>query len=208
MLKDYGQLGPIGQSVIAEMANIGLGNATTSLATMTGKVFDMGVPDAKHLSLEELPLAFADSFDPYVGIYMPVEGEATGHMGFFLSWSSAQSLWRMLLGVAPESPDEISELDASSLIEVGNIINGSFLRALTDFANVNMMACPPVMSVDMMSAMLASMAVECASEDHFAISIRTEISDRDETFSGFFLMIPSVDGLAKMFANLGLSEAA
>ena len=208
MQSDFSKLGPIGQSVISEMANIGLGNATTSLATLTGHTFDMGVPEASSIPLEELPLMFGDSDEPYVGIYMPVEGESQGHMGFFLSWESASVLWKMLLGYAPESIEAIGELESSALIEVGNIINGSFLRAISEFSNVQMVACPPLMSVDMMSSMLASIASEACSDNHMALSIKTEIYDRGRAFEGRFVMIPTLEGLSLIFKNLGVLEAA
>lgn len=208
MQNDFSKLGPIGQSVISEMANIGLGNATTSLASLTGHSFEMGVPEATSVPLEQLPLMFGDSDDAYVGIYMPVEGESQGHMGFFLSWDSAQILWKMLLGDAPKDAESITELDSSALIEVGNIINGAFLRAISEFSNVNMIACPPLMSVDMMSSMLSSIATEACGQDHMALSIKTEIFDANRSFEGFFIMIPTVEGIRLIFKNLGVLEAA
>lgn len=208
MRERYAELGPIGQSVIKEMANIGLGNATTSLAEMTGHCFEMSVPEATTLAMEDLPSLAGASEDPFVGIYMPISGETTGHMGFFLSWDSAQALWKMLLNAAPETPDDISEMDASALIEVGNIINGSFLRAISEFSGVNMMASPPVMSVDMMSAMLATMAIEASQTHHLAISIRTEIFDKQSSFSGFFVMLPTIEGVDMIFRNFGIAEAS
>jgi len=114
----------------------------------------------------------------------------------------------MLLGDAPKDVDSITELDSSALIEVGNIINGSFLRAISEFSNVNMIACPPLMSVDMMSSMLSTIATEASSQDHMALSIKTEIFNAHRSFEGFFIMIPTVEGLSLIFKNLGVLEAA
>ena len=71
-----------------------------------------------------------------------------------------------------------------------------------------MLASPPVMSVDMMSAMLATMAIEASQTHHLAISIRTEIYDKTSSFSGFFVMLPTIEGVDMIFRNFGIAEAS
>ena len=201
-------LGLMELSVVKEMTNIGLGHATSALSDMTGKAFNMSVPDVESLSLEEIPalLGGAESFS--AGIYMPIEGDVSGHIAFLMPWPSAQSLWKMLLGTQPESPDDISEMDASAILEIGNIINSSFLNAISDMTNLSMHATPPFLAVEMSAAILDAIVVEASSRDHVALAIRTVINDYEGSMEGFFVYIPSIGGLRQIFSTLGLAEAA
>jgi chemotaxis protein CheC len=195
-------------SVVKEMTNIGLGHATKALADMTGKAFNMSVPEVESISLEELPTILGGSETFAAGIYMPIEGDVSGHMGFILPWPSVQTLWRMLLGVEPGSPEEISELDASAILEIGNIINSSFLNAIADMTSLSMHATPPMLAIEMVGSILDAIVVEASSKDHVALAIRTLITDYEGAFEGFFVYIPSLGGLRTLFASLGIAEAA
>lgn len=202
------ELGLIELSAVKEMTNIGLGHATTALSTMTGKAFNMSVPDVESLALEKLPELLGGDEAFAAGIYMPIEGDMTGHIAFFMPWPSAQSLWRMLLGSMPPSPFEISDLDASALLEIGNIINSSFLNAIADMTGLALHATPPYLAIEMAAAILDAIVVEASSNDHVALAIRTLINDMEGSLEGFFVYIPSIGGLRHLFTKLGIAEAA
>jgi chemotaxis protein CheC len=202
------QLGPLQHSVVQEMANIGLGHATTALASMTGKAFGMSVPEAQAVPLEELPETLGGGEQLTVGIYMPIEGDTAGHIAFLTPWSSAQCLWTMFIGSAPEDSTEIDELMASTMLEVGNIINGSFLTALSDMTGLSMQATPPQLCVDMCVTVIQAIATYASMVDHAALALRTSIHNDEEHISGYFLFIPTVEGLQSVFTQLGLPEAA
>ncbi|OJU62944.1 MAG: hypothetical protein BGO01_10135 [Armatimonadetes bacterium 55-13] len=202
------ELGLMELSVVKEMTNIGLGNATTALATMTGRSFNMSVPEVESVNLDRIPELLGGSESFCAGIYMTIEGDVSGHIGFLMPWTSVQSLWRMILGAEPSEPSEISEMDASSILEIGNIINSSFLNAISDMTNLTMHATPPLLAVEMSGAILDSIAVEASMNDHVALAIRTLIHDFEGSFEGFFVYIPSLGGLRTLFSSLGIAEAA
>ncbi len=201
-------LGPLHESVVREMANIGLGHATTALAGMTGKAFGMSIPDAQAVSLEELPLQLGGDELLTVGIYMPIDGDTGGHIAFITPWSSAQCLWRMFIGYAPDAAEDVDELQASTMMEVGNIITGSFLSAISDMTGLQMHATPPQLMVDMCLTVIEGVVMCASIADHTALSLRTSISDEGNQIEGYFLFIPTVEGLSAVFASLGLAEAA
>ena len=95
-------------SAVREMANVGLGNATTALSNLTGRTFGMDVPDVESLEFEEIPNLIGGSESQAVGIYMPITGDVPGHIVFLMPWHSAQALWRILLGSHPQSTFEVS----------------------------------------------------------------------------------------------------
>jgi chemotaxis protein CheC len=114
----------------------------------------------------------------------------------------------MLLGEAPDSPDEVTELQASAALEVGNMVNAGLLNAIGDMTGLTLNATPPQVSMDMSAAVVASIVCEASYVDSVALSIRTEIIDAAHRVSGFFVYIPTVGGLRSVFASLGVLEAA
>ncbi len=203
------QLGILEESAFKELSNIGLGHAVTALSQLTGRSFNMSVPNIKAVGLDSLGSLMGDPDDVTVGIYMPVDGDIGGHMAFLFPWQSACNLWNMLLGESPSSVAEISELHASAILEVGNIINSSFLNAISDMSGLALHATPPLVSVDSCAAIASSVTVEAELSDTIALSIETSIFESEQNSThGYFLCIPTVEGLDLLFRQLGIQEAA
>lgn len=196
-------------SAIREMANIGLGHATTALATVTGRAFNMEIPNVETVAFENVPLMFGDPEEVAVGICMPIDGDITGHTAFLFPWASAQQLWNLLIGYAPETPDQIDELSASAMLEIGNIVSSSFLNAISDLSGLKLHATPPMVSVDIVYTIAASIVAEAEMEDAVALALETRLFGLDDLdTTGYFLCVPTMGGLKKLFHALGIPEAA
>ncbi|MBL8068604.1 MAG: chemotaxis protein CheC [Armatimonadetes bacterium] len=203
------ELGLMEMSAVREMANIGLGHATTALATVTGKAFNMEIPKVETVSLEQVPMMIGDPEEVTVGICMPFEGDIEGHTAFLFPWASAQDLWRMLIGTAPESPAEIDELAASAMLEIGNIVSSSFLNAISDMSGQKLHATPPMVSVDIAYTIAATIVAEAELEEAVALALETRLFGMDDSqTTGYFLCVPTVSGLNRLFGALGIPEAA
>lgn len=201
------QLGLLQMSAIREITNIGLGHAITALNTMTQRPFNMSVPSAQSVALTQIP-ELLGSEETYVGICMQVDGDVPGYMAFLFPWASASELWAAMLGSAPESPESVSEYEASALIEVGNIINSSFLNAISLMTSFEMHSTPPSLAIDMSISILESVVTEASLDDHVALAIETDIFDSETHSGGMFVFIPTLEGLESLFRALGISEAA
>jgi chemotaxis protein CheC len=201
-------MGVMANSVVRELANIGLAHATTSLAELTGRKFDMAVPEVESVALESLPAHLGTPDELSVVSYMSVDGDVGGHIAFLMPWVSAQALWRMMLGESPENPEEVGELHASVVLEMGNIVIAGLLNAIADMTTLELHATPPRVSMDMTAAVVASIVCEASFVDSVALSIQTEITDNSHVVRGFFIYIPTVGGLRAVFQSLGIQEAA
>ena len=198
-------LGAMETSAVREMANVGLGHAATALAELTGRRIEMSVPDAESVPLEELPLLLG-SEDLCVGVYMAVAGDVDAHVAFVLPWAGAQTLWTLLLGSAPDEPEGIDPLHASVLCEVGNIVDGGFLSAISDMTGLSLTATPPHLCADMGIAVVGAIVCEVAGADSAALAVRTTIRAEGADLVGTFLFVPTVGGLRTLFDALGLTE--
>jgi chemotaxis protein CheC len=201
-------LGLMELSVIREITNIGLGHATTALAEMTDRPFNMTVPEVEPVPLDEMSRILGSAEELVVAVYMPIEGDLSGHIAFLMPWAAAAALWQRLVGAAPRDPADIDEYSVSAFMEAGNIMNSSFLCAISDAAGISMIARPPTMAIEMAFATLDTIAAEASCYDHVGLSIRTQIVDAGGLMEGHFLYIPSVGGLRRLFDRLGIREAA
>lgn len=209
MSESVRKFGLMEMSAIREMSNIGLGHATTALANMTGKSFNMEIPNVETVALEQVPLMMGDPEAVAVGICMPIDGDITGHTAFLFPWASAQDLWRMLIGTAPETPADIDELAASVMLEIGNIVSSSFLNAISDMSNLKLHATPPMVSVDLVYTIAATIVAEAEMDEAVALALETRLYGVDDCgTTGYFLCVPTLDGLQRLFTALGIPEAA
>lgn len=209
MANDLSQYSLLERSAIHEMANIGLGHAMTSLSDMTGHSFSMSVPSVDAISLEEVPNMVGDCDAVTVGIYMSFEGDVRGHMAFLFPWISAQALWSMLLGQAPKDVNDIDELAASAMLETGNIINSSFMNAISEMTDLDIHATPPLFSVDSCSAIVSSIVAEAALGETIALAIKTKIYETESgSTEGHFLCIPEKESLELFFEQLKVRTSA
>src|SRR5690606_27756469 len=102
-----------------------------------------------------------------------------------------------------EEPDEFT---LSILIEIGNIMTGSYLSALSDFLKVQMLPSIPHLGVDLAGSILTAGLVELSNVSDYAIIINTEINDGDSKgIRGHFLLIPEHETLVKIFEALGVN---
>lgn len=203
------EYGLMEMSAIREIANIGLGHATTSLATVCGKSFNMEVPNVETVTLEQVPMMMGNPETIAVGICMPISGDISGHTAFLFPWESAQSLWHMLIGTAPDSPEDIDDLAASAMLEIGNILSSSFLNAISDLSGLKLHATPPLVSVDLVYTIAATIVAEAELDEAVALAIETKLFGLDDCeMSGYFLCVPTVNGLNQLFSSLGIPEAA
>lgn len=202
------EFGLLQMSAIHEMANIGLGHATTALSELTGHSFNMSIPSVSSVAVTAVPELLGGPEAITLCVYMPFAGDVSGHTAFITTWTSGKTLLDLLLGSSPCDVSGIGELEASALLEVGNIINSSFLNALSDMTDLALHATPPMVSVEMAGAILESLAAEAEQQDCVALSVQTRIFDLTGSAEGYFMCVPTLEGLHMFFDRLGIAEAA
>jgi chemotaxis protein CheC len=100
-------------------------------------------------------------------------------------------------------------MHASVVMEVGNILNSSFLNAVSDMTGLTMSICPPIASLADPHSILASLAVEAEMRGADALSVDTALESMGPVrLVGSFFLIPGPSGLGTLFRALGLEEAA
>jgi len=189
--------------VLKEIGNIGAGNATTAIANMLGLRMDMSVPEVCFLPVEELGSAIGAEDDVIVGIMLGVEADIDGSMMFLMDTHSAHRIVNRLMMRDDNYNEPFDEMDLSAIKEIGNIIAGSYLSALSGLTNLTIVPSVPFVAVDMAAAILSVPAVQFGIFGDNALMINTKFSD-DLGINGYFILMPEEDSYAKILTALGV----
>lgn len=196
--------------VLKEIGNIGAAHAATALSNLLGKKIDMRVPDVKMASFNEMMELAGGSENAVVGIYLRIEGDAQGSMFFILPIEQANRFIQSL--IQDESFDfhtpPYSEMGLSAMQEMGNILSGSYLSALSDFTGLKIYPTVPGLSVDMFGAIISIGLIELSQVSDTVIVINTsiyeEVMSDDDAVNGQFFLLPEPDSFEAIFKALGV----
>lgn len=204
---DLNQLNDIQYDVLREIGNIGAGNATTALSQMLNQKMDMSVPKVALVPFNEISDVMGSEDQTVVGIMLGFEGDVEGMMMVLFDTKSAHHLVNTLMmrdkedGV--EEGAEFSDMDMSALNEIGNIVSGSYLTAISKLTNLKMISTVPEMTIDMIGALLSVPASEFGKYGDKLLLIQSQFGELDFV-NGYFLMIPELNSYDKLLESLGV----
>ena len=193
--------------VLKEIGNIGAGNATTALATMLNIKVDMSVPNVALLPFDNISSFIGSEEQTVVGILLEIQGDIDGMMMFLFDMKSAHHLVNSLM-MRDVHQDEngmadFSEMEMSALNEIGNIVSGSYLSALSGLTGMKMVSSVPALSIDMLGALLSVPAIEFGKYGDKLLMIQSEFGE-DDFVTGYFLLIPALESYDKILTSLGM----
>ena len=198
----YNDFNSLQMDALKEVVNIGAGNSATALSQLLNRKIDMTVP-----SINIVP--FRDIFgriggeELVAGVIVRVLGDTPGNILFVFDKETALGVIESLTG---ESSDQISEMGNSVLCEIGNIISGSYLNAISKLTNLTIMSSVPAVATDMLGAILSTTFIESGQYDDYVLEIQTEFKqgDHSERLGGHFYYIPMPGSLEKILNTLGV----
>lgn len=193
--------------VLKEIGNIGAGNATTALAKLIDSKLDMRVPNVSMVGFQDLATVMGSEEDIMVAVLVTLSDDVEGMMMFLMNVSSAKFLIsQMLKSMGMDMPiddnAEFSEMELSVVSELGNIISGSYLAALSGLLQLVINISVPYVSVDMAGAILSVPAIEFGKVGDQVLLIETKFGD--DEISGYFILIPEEESYEKIMKALGM----
>ena len=191
--------------VLKEIGNIGAGNATTALASMLQQKVDMKVPKVDLMEFKEVGLFLGGEDSIMAGVYLLVEGDINGSMMFLSHKKAAKHMVnQLLMGMGHPEEEEFDEMELSALKELGNIMTGSYLNALSDLTKLKIFPSVPEIKIDMAGAILSAPAIEFATLGDKILMIQTNFTD-DLDIDGYFILVPDLDSYDKIMKALGMA---
>jgi chemotaxis protein CheC len=184
------------KDALTEVGNIGIGHATTSLSQMVNKRVWISIPDMKLLPLIEVP-ALVRNEDPVVGVILQLTGDAKGYLLLLLSKRTAKMLIKLMIGESDETKG-FDEMEVSVLMELANIMGGTYISALSNFLSINIGLSIPSQAYDMSDAIIDQVLGLMAADVNDVLYLKTEFTINEEKIDGKILIFTDADSLTNM----------
>jgi chemotaxis protein CheC len=197
----FEQLNARQTDALKEISNIGMGHAATALSQLLGETMMLKVPRVTVTEFAAVPELIGGAEKPVVGIILRILGDACGSLLLIFPCDSASRLLSGLLG--PGSGEgEFSEMDISTLKEVGNIVASAYLSALGQMLNLSLIPSVPAMACDMAGAVIDQVLVELGGATDMALMLETQFhggGQNQNAVTGHCFVLPDPDSLRAIF---------
>lgn len=188
---------------LKEIVNVGGGNAATSISQMINSRVDMDVPEVEVMAYDELyQKIIADDVEMHA-VLSKIVGDIDGALLFVISDESGQKIAKMMLG-SDDNPS--NEIIASAVTELTNILFNSFLRAIGDMLQIQLIASLPISRYDFFGAIISSAYMAFDHYDEQILVIHNEFTYNNENLDASLFLIPGEGVLDKIFKALGIWE--
>lgn len=199
---DVRELGLLQLDGLREVANIGAGHAATALSQLTNRRIMVGVPTVRVLRIEEIADMIGTGETVVAGVAMQMLGDLTGRTVQIFPKVTAEQVTASLIGRAVDFPEGFGELEQSALKEVGNILGGAYLNALSDFLGLLLLTSVPGLAMDATAAVLKSSFLEFQEDRDYVFVVETvfNMDEIEDELHGHFLLVPdeaSIDVLLR-----------
>ena len=206
----FDELSGLHLDVLKEIGTIGAGNAATSLSKLLVKRIDMNVPEVKISEFNMIESILGSGDTLVAGVYLQFEGEIKGNVLYILDTKSAKNLASLLLGTKQdnESKDEFyagfSELEASALEEIGNILISSYLNAISSFTGLSIKPSVPYFACDMLGAILSVPLIQYGQTSDKVLFVETDFEIGHDKMKSHFIVMPDIKSFSIILKSLGV----
>ncbi|MCM8812698.1 MAG: chemotaxis protein CheC [Candidatus Omnitrophica bacterium] len=196
------RLNDIQMDALREMGNIGSGNAATALSQMIAEVVDISVPSTEILGLDSIAYALGGPERLMYVIYLEVVREMPGTMLTVFSPETAEFFVRRLLQQKFVSLED--ELAQSALREIGSILCGSYLSALSQVVRLSAVGTVPAMACDMLGAILDFILAEIGQVADEVFLMENELYVAEKKLECSQLFLPRPEALRTILSAIGV----
>lgn len=187
--------------ILNEVGNIGAGHAAMALSTLLHSQVRISVTSTRVCDFAQIPDVVGGAEKLIVAIFLRMNGDLEGNMMLVLSLESARKLVQQLL--QSNATEDFTELELSALGEVGNILSGSYLNAISHLTSLRLQQSVPAVAIDMAGAVLDIGLVMAGEVADSAILIDTNIWQGSSNIDGHFFLLPDPWATVPLLRALG-----
>lgn len=206
MYHNYEELSPFAIDCLKEIGNIGSGSAAAALSEMLGKNVNMRVPVVKVLDFQSVIDEMGGPEKIITGILVDLEGDICGIIMFLLEDSFAKIVLKTFLGKDDVRVSDLDETDYSVIKEMGNIMAGSYLQALSKLTELTIDMSVPSMNVDMLGAIMSVPVATFAELGDKVLYINDGFVIDGVDIKSNIILIPDMKSLDTLMKKLGVID--
>lgn len=204
-----------GIKALEKMATEGAQEASGALSKLIGQKMSVATVAVRSVPIERVSEFIAQPEERVTTILMSLSGDVGGQIMLIYPQQSAVNVADFLAKRSLGVTRELDEFDKSALKESGNIIAGSFLAAISNYLNVNMIESTPDLATDMLKATVdtaiakfvgAQPSEAIAMEINFGMST-PETSEASKIVpelqtKGYFILLLDISSAKKVMTSL------
>ena len=188
-------------NALAELGNIGAGNAATALSVMLETKLVMTTPVVGIYDFDALENIIGSAGTPSVGVMSTVSGDLDAIFLFIIELKEAEKLVNAVL---KREENVGTDLGVSVIKEVGNIMMGSYLASLETLTGMKMRCSQPEISIDMAGAILSVPCIEFGKVSDKALLINSNLMVGDDEIKGFVMLASELHSFDVLLNKLGI----
>ena len=193
-------------SVLSEIGNIGAGNAATALSGILADKVMLTVPDLHIIDVGSMAKILGGPENEVAGILVNMTNDVEGMLLFLLDKDFVSLLTGVLLDKKIKDFSEISELDISAMMEIGNILAGSYVSAISMMTGLDIRLTIPEIALDMVGAILSYPAAQFGAMGDKLLFIEEKFLSGESEIKSHLLIMPQPDSLERILKSLGAPE--
>lgn len=197
MTIDTGELTPIEQDALAEIANIGVSRAANSLRQMVGEQVLLSVPSVRIVTREVASkLVERNDARKLVAVQQSFEGPFAGRALLIFPEAQSLELVRSIVG-DEHSLEDVIDLEQEALAETGNIILNGCLATIANVLHRTMrMSLPSIVRGDG----AALFEVDGATGGQFVLFLYIDFNIKKRDVHGFIALLMDLPSIAALKA--------
>lgn len=204
-MQDISELRKDQLDALRELGNIGSGNACTALAQFLNRKIAMDVPTAKILPFNEISSLLGGPQERTIGIFLKVMGKISGKFLLLIPEDTGIKLMRTLIPKSrANKASDMDDFEISCMREIGNILAGSFLNALSILTHTTMLNSLPAMAFDMAGALIDTVVADMAAVSEHVLMIETSFLESNANLKLHIFLMPDPDSLEQLLCQLGV----
>jgi len=201
-LENYNNLSELQFSILSEVGNIGAGNAATALSHILADKVMMSVPRLQIIDVNAMTTILGGPENEVVGILVNMTDDAEGMLLFLLDKAFICLLVNVLMDKNITNFTDIEDIDLSAIKEIGNILAGSYVSAISMMTGLNIRLSTPQIAIDMVGAILSYPAAQFGVMGDQLLFIEENFLSGENKIKSHLLIMPELKSLNNILKSL------
>ncbi|MBN2013608.1 MAG: chemotaxis protein CheC [Candidatus Altiarchaeota archaeon] len=191
----FKNLTPLELDALMEISSIGAGHASIALSSLTDKKIEVSFPWMEVCPLETVTSKMGRPEKEITNIYLHIDGTSLDNqfevcsLLLVLPVKDAATLAKILQGEEATGAEELSDMDRSTLMEIGNILAGSYLSAIAEYLNLSLVESLPALAADMLDSVMDPIIAQHACDVENALLFNTRFLVEGLEITGHFVVL-------------------
>ena len=205
-MKNYDELNGMELDTIREIGSIGTGNAATALSSMLDCPVRIDMPEVRIMGYNEAIDWIGGPEVITAGVLVHMSGELNGIMLSVQQMEFVNLVLERMVGRTVNDYEELTDLDRSALVEVGNIMICTFINVLSSLADITTSLTVPAFAVDMQGAILTVPMAAFGGQSDYIMTIGSNFICNGIEIPCRLLLSPDIRSLNFLLKKLGVLD--